>query len=160
VSNQRQEKTAELTPRRYLESTQESARAFILRAPEGAIVMLNLLRFRGLADYSASPELAPQSPISGLEAYERYIAHTLPYLKESGGELLFFGEGGSFLIGPEHEHWDRVMLVRQSSVQSFLRFATNAEYLTGLAHRTAALEDSRLLPLTELAQPIMDVHGF
>jgi hypothetical protein len=153
MSNQGREKMTMLTPARYLEPTQESGRAFILRASEGAIVMLNLLRFREIADYSASPELAPQSPISGAEAYDRYIAHTLPHLKESGGDLLFFGDGGSFLIGPEHEHWDRVMLIRQSSVQSFLTFATNAVYLAGLGHRTAALEDSRLLPLTELAQP-------
>ena len=39
----------------YIEPTQESGRAFILRATEGAIVMLNLLRFRQLADYSATP---------------------------------------------------------------------------------------------------------
>lgn len=138
------------TPPRYIKPTHESGRAFVHRATEGAIVMLNLLRFREFADYSASPELASPSPISGAEAYDRYIAHTLPYLKESGGNLLFWGEGGSFLIGPEDERWDRVMLIRQSSVQSFLNFATNADYLVGLGHRTAALEDSRLLPLTEL----------
>jgi hypothetical protein len=37
--------------------------------------------------------------------------------------------------------------VRQSSVQSFLAFASNQGYLSGMGHRTAALEDSRLLPL-------------
>lgn len=40
--------------------------------------MLNLLRFRAAADYSASPELAPETPISGAEAYCRYIAHAMP----------------------------------------------------------------------------------
>lgn len=135
---------------RYLEPTQESGRAFIQRAIEGKVVMLNLLRFRKIADYSASPELAPDTPISGAEAYDRYISHTLPHLKKSGGDLLFFGEGGSFLIGPAHERWDRVMLVSQGSIQSFMAFAEDAAYLTGLGHRTAAVEDSRLLPLTEL----------
>jgi hypothetical protein len=39
------------------------------------------------------------------------------------------------------------MLVEQSSVSAFLEFASNREYLAGIGHRTAALEDSRLLPL-------------
>ena len=110
--------------------------------------MLNLLRFREVADYSASPELAPETAISGAAAFERYIAHTLPYLRESGGELMFVGAGGSFLIGPEDERWDMVMLVRQKSVESFLAFASNEGYLAGMGHRTAAIEDSRLLPLS------------
>jgi hypothetical protein len=32
--------------------------------------MLNLLRFREIADYSANPELTPAEPISGAEAFE------------------------------------------------------------------------------------------
>jgi len=35
------------------------------------------------------------------------------------------------------------MLVRQSSVASFLEFASNRDYLSGIGHRLAALEDSR-----------------
>ncbi len=137
----------------YLEPTQEAGRALFLRAIPGAIVMLNLLRFRPVADYAATPELAPASPISGEVAFDRYIAHTLPYLRNSGGELLFLGDGGPFLIGPGEERWDKVMLVRQSSVQAFMAFASDEAYLTGIGHRTAALEDSRLLPLTELPPP-------
>ena len=63
---------------------------------------------------------------------------------------MFLGSGGSFLIGPEHEKWDLVMLVRQSSAESFLAFAENKDYLAGLGHRTAAVEDSRLLPLSRI----------
>jgi uncharacterized protein (DUF1330 family) len=133
----------------YLEPTEQSGRAFIARAIEGEIVMLNLLRFRRVADYSASPHLAPEVPLSGAEAYDRYVAHTLPLLRQSGGDILFLGDGGAFLIGPASERWDRVMLVRQSAMQAFLAFANDAAYLAGIGHRTAAVEDSRLLPLTE-----------
>jgi hypothetical protein len=77
------------------------------------------------------------------------MEHTLPYLTASGGELLFYGNGGSFLIGPTNEHWDVAMLVRHSSLQAFLAFASDQNYLSGVGHRTAALEDSRLLPLVE-----------
>ena len=65
-------------------------------------------------------------------------------------ELVFLGEGGQFLIGPAGERWDMAMLVRQRSVQDFMAFASNPEYMQGMGHRTAALEDSRLLPLVEL----------
>ena len=129
--------------------TQEAGRDFVMRGIKGPVVMLNLMRFRAVADYAATPELAPPAPISGAEAFRLYIDHTMPHLRESGGEVLFLGEGGRFLIGPEAERWDMAMLVKQASVDSFLAFAGHEPYLGGLGHRTAALEDSRLLPLVE-----------
>ena len=131
----------------YLDPTQDQGRALFSRGIIGSVVMLNLLRFRAIADYAATPSLKPDAPISGEEAYGLYMEHTLPHLKASGGGLLFYGRGGDFLIGPSEERWDAVMLVRQSSLQSFLEFASNQGYLSGMGHRTAALEDSRLLPL-------------
>lgn len=131
----------------YFEPTMQTGRAFMSRGITGPLVMLNLLRFREVADYSKAPGLAPLAPISGAAAFQKYIDHTLPFLERSGGELLFVGEGGQFLIGPAHERWDMAMLVRQSSPDSFMAFNSNAAYLAGLGHRLAALEDSRLLPL-------------
>ena len=69
----------------YLEPTNESGRAFFQRGITGEVVMLNLLRFREVADYSGAPALAPNEPISGAEAFRRYIDHTMPYLTQSGG---------------------------------------------------------------------------
>ena len=137
------------TAQAYLEPTQESGRTFFMRGISGSIVMLNLLRFRAVADYSAAPHLAPPAPISGAAAYRLYMEHTLPHLKKSGGEMTFLGRGGHFLIGPGEERWDMAMLVRQSSTAAFMAFASNPEYMSGIGHRTAALEDSRLLPLVE-----------
>ncbi len=134
----------------YLEPTQDSGRAFFMRGIVGNVVMLNLLRLRDIADYSAYPQLAPPGPISGAQAYERYMAHTMPFLTSSGGEVLFYGEGGPFLIGPPGERWDRALIVRQRSVAAFMAFAEDEAYTAGLGHRSAALEDSRLLPLTAL----------
>lgn len=134
-----------------IEPTQQQGRAFILRGLGGPVVMLNLLRYRAVADYSATPPLCPASPMTGEAAYGLYMAHTLPLLEASGGRLLFFGHGGEFLIGPAHERWDAVMLVQQSSTEAFLAFASDEAYLAGIGHRTAALEDSRLLPLQEVA---------
>ncbi len=135
--------------RKYLEPTQKSGAALFSRRIEGEVVMLNLLRFREVADYSHHPELVPDRPISGREAYQKYIDHTRPLLEATGGGIMFLGEGGSFLIGPEEERWDAVILVRQKSLSEFMSFATDKKYLAGIGHRTAALEDSRLLPLVK-----------
>jgi hypothetical protein len=134
-----------LTP--YLEPTREAGRDFMLRGIQGEVVMLNLLRFRETADYSATPDLQPDGQISGAVAYDLYVEHTLPHLLESGGSLEFIGEGGSFLIGPSDERWDAVLLVRHRSVTTFMSFAENEAYLDGMGHRLAAISDSRLLPI-------------
>lgn len=133
----------------YLSVTDEAGRAFFMRNIQGPIVMLNLLRFRNVADYSASPELAPDAPISGEQAFQRYIDHTTPFLAASGGAIRFLGKGGSWLIGPEGEAWDMAMLIEQESVASFIGWNSHEDYLKGIGHRTAALLDSRLLPLVE-----------
>lgn len=133
----------------YIEPTDEAGAAFFGSPPAGPIVMLNLLRYREVADYAAHPDLAPESPISGREAYAIYAAHTLPILSASGGEVLFAGSALPFLIGPAGEVWDSVLLVRHQSAAVFRSFAQDREYLAGVGHRTAALADSRLLPIVE-----------
>jgi hypothetical protein len=136
----------------FLSATREAVEAFTSRPMTGELVMLNLLRFREVADYSASPDIAPETPISGREAYALYIAHAVPFLKATGGDVLFIGEGSHFLIGPADERWDRVALIHHRTVKDFLNFATNKDYLVVAGHRVAALADSRLLPLENLRQ--------
>ena len=57
---------------KYLMPTQNAGRDFIMRQIQGSVVMLNLIRFREVADYSANPELNPNEPISGEKAYHIY----------------------------------------------------------------------------------------
>ncbi len=133
----------------HIEPTPEAGAAFVRRGVDGEVVMLNLLRFREQADYSRSPELAPDEPISGRDAYHRYEANTLPLLQAAGGEVVYYADGGDPLIGPSDERWDLVLLVRYPSPEVFLSFTSDADYLAGVGHRTAALEDSRLLPTVE-----------
>jgi len=56
---------------------------------------------------------------------------------------LFFGKCTHFLIGPEAEQWDTMLLVKHQSVDIFMAFAQNDAYLKTAGHRTAALHDSR-----------------
>jgi len=133
----------------YFEVSQEAGAALFRRGIQGPIVMLNLLRFREVADYSAAPDLAPAEPISGRAAYQLYIDQTLPFLEKTGGEILFLGDGGQYLIGPQDVPWDLVMMIRQNSLQDFMSFSSNEAYQVVLGHRTAGLSDSRLLPMVE-----------
>ncbi len=135
---------------RYLDPTDEAAVRLFSSGIEGEVLMLNLLRFRAVADYSGFSNLRPEHDISGREAYQKYIEHTLPHLESSGGSLELLAEGGHYFIGPADELWDLVMVVRQRSLQDFLQFAGNEAYQRGVGHRTAALSDSRLPPIVEI----------
>ncbi len=135
----------------HLDPSHENVVALIDRGIDGPIVMLNLLRLRDVADYSQFPALAPPVPISGRAAYARYVEHTLPFLEASGGSVAMLADGGHFFVGPMDERWDLALLVRQRSLRDFFEFARNEDYLAGVGHRTAAVEDTRLLPLVEVA---------
>ena len=117
---------------------------------KGKVVMLNLLKFRVTADYTNLEELKPTKNISGEEAYQLYMDSTLPELEKAGSRIFYFGKSRNFLIGPDSEKWDAVLLVEHESVLKFMEFAQNPAYLKKAGHRTAALEDSRLLPTNEI----------
>lgn len=131
----------------HIEPSGEAVAALRERHIDGPVEMLNLLRFRDTADYAASPELAPTQPITGKQAYDRYSEHTMPHLADAGAEVTNLGFGGGALIGPDDEHWDLVLTVHYPSVDAFLTMTSNPEYLATMGHRTAALADSRLIPM-------------
>jgi uncharacterized protein (DUF1330 family) len=130
----------------YLDVTQEAGARFFGGPSSGPIVMLNLLRFRETAVFPEGK--TPDVPMSGREAYRAYMKHTAPFIEEVGSEVIFSGQADHFLIGPEAEQWDMALLVRHKSKEVFLQFAQHTEYLKTMYFRTAALADSRLLPMT------------
>ena len=136
--------------KQYINTTPESGKKFYQAFHDkGKVVMLNLLRFRAKADYTDLESIKPEEEITGEEAYQLYMNNTWPELKKAGGRVLFYGKSKSFLIGPESEEWDAVLLVEHQSVAKFIEFAQNEDYLRTAGHRTASLEDSRLLPMSE-----------
>ena len=134
----------------FLQATQESAIKLLENASDRKgrqFIMLNLLRLKAQADYSLTNLPNDQHCNSAEQALDRYVKETLPYLKKSGGALLLLADAKDYFIGPENESWDKVMLIQQNSVSDFFAFAQNQDYADVLAHRQAAIEDSRLLPL-------------
>ncbi|MGB3543865.1 DUF1330 domain-containing protein [Rubrivirga sp.] len=132
----------------HIDPAPEGIAAFLARDLDAPVVMLNLLRFRETADYSSCPDLDPGLEVGGRDAYATYLEHTAPFVARYGGEMLVRGSGSRFLIGPA-EGWDEVLLVRYPSSRAFLEFSQDPGYFEGAGHRTAALKDSRLLPLDE-----------
>jgi uncharacterized protein (DUF1330 family) len=110
--------------------------------PDTPIVMLNLLRFREEADYPAG---SGHAPCSGREAYARYSGHAAVAVAKAGGDLVWSGAVQSHPIAPPGERWDEVLLVRYPSVAAFLGMVMDPEYQRQSVHRTAALDDSRLV---------------
>ncbi len=132
----------------YIGPTDESQKEFYGQFKgKGPITMLNLLKFRPIAKYSGTGISHVEEGISGKTAYAKYLELTLPVLKKAGGNIKFYGSCGDFLIGPENKGWDAVLLVEYESVDVFVAFAQSEAYLKNAGHRTASLEDSRLLPI-------------
>ena len=89
-------------------------------------------------------------PISGKTCLINCILNIPRHFDEVGWRILFMGEKVViFLIGPANERWDAVLLIKQNSVNSFLAFESDMDYMKGIGHRTAALSDSRLLQLSK-----------
>jgi len=134
--------------KKYIDVTPEAGKQFFLDYKDkGKVVMLNLLKFKATADYTNLDSIKPEEAISGSEAYKLYAKNAIPLLEKAGSRVLFSGKSNSFLIGPESEKWDAVLLVEHQSVEHFIGFAQDEAYLKIKGHRTAALEDSRLLPV-------------
>ena len=112
-----------------------------------AVVMLNLLRFRDTADYA--PDLALE-PCTGLEAFMRYGEGVTPLISASGGEQVWQGRQHAMLIGPQDKDWHLVVLVRYPSARAFVDMVNCDAYHAVAIHRTAALEDSRLIAMEQL----------
>ncbi len=104
------------------------------------VVMLNLLRFRERAQYK--DETAERS---GREAYSLYMKEAAACVREVEAEVIWSGRSLGSLIAPPDESWDQVLLVRYPSIDAFMAMIESQEYKGVVKHRTAALEDSRLV---------------
>lgn len=129
-----------------VEPTASQIQTFAAQADATApFIMLNLLRYRELADYTNHPD---ESACSGREAYQRYAAKALSCIESVGGNICFAGVAQTVVIGPEDERWDDVLLVQYPSRQAFFDMLSSEQYRSIGFHRTAALDDSRLVAIT------------
>lgn len=124
--------------------TQDQLEAFAKSSLEGAIVMVNLLRFRDRAAYEAGAAERDEN-LSGRAAYQRYGATALKCVLEAGGQITWGGQQEMVVIGGRHDEWDEVVCVRYPSRVAFLEMIDRPDYRAALYHRDAGLERTALL---------------
>ena len=129
-----------------VEATPERVQQLGVLTDDGPVVMINLLRYREQASYSDDHAADfDATPCSGREAYARYVAIAASLVGKAGGRPLWMGKILSSLIAPDGEAWDDAVLVEYPSRQNFIELVTSEAYLAAAPHRTAALDDSRLM---------------
>ncbi len=103
-------------------------------APEqdGPLLMLNLMRYREVADYQDGRD---EAPISGRAADDRYAP--LEILAELGAEVVLFGDVIEQLRGDEG--WERVGIVRYPSAKVFLDMNDRPDFIARHAHKDAGM---------------------
>ena len=116
------------TRRSSVDPTGQDLKRLLAEDPGGAVVMLNLLKFR-----------------PGQRAgYERYAHEIRPFLAEVGGEIVYEGECSTTLVAPAEHDWDAVLLVRYPSRTAFSHMVANPDYQGITSLRTEALSSAVL----------------
>ena len=118
-------------------------------AGDGPVVMLNLNRYRDVADYDGVEE------ISGREAYGRYGEVALRTLPRLGARILWHAEAGQTVVGGEGDEYDEILAVWYPSRQAFLALATDPEVVAALPHRAAGLERAAIICCESGAEPVL-----
>ena len=110
----------------------------------GPIQMLNMIRFRDIAEYREH-EAPEGEPPSGREAYGTYSADAAAFVASVGGSLTWMSAESTMIIGPPDTAWHAVFAVRYPNRAAFVEMITNPDYQAITHHRTAAVADSRLI---------------
>ncbi len=111
--------------------------------PDEPVVMLNLLRYREVAESGFGVD-----GLSGREAYNVYGKAFAELHHRFGGEPFWMGRGRNTVIGTED--WDVVLLVRYPTRRQFVGMLNDPDYQRIAPMRAAALADSRLVETTQL----------
>lgn len=106
---------------------------------EGAIHMLNLLKFNDLAQYGDG------IIVTGKEAYAAYGRESGPIFRKYGGKIIWSGKPALMLIGPQDENWDSCFIAAYPNADAFISMIRDADYQNAVRHRKAAVQTSRLI---------------
>lgn len=128
----------------HVHPTSEQIRLFTENGPDGAIVMVNLLKYREKAAYGADKSEAKEN-LSGRQAYLRYGAVAFQTIGAVGGSIVWAGEPALVFIGDARDGWDDVICVRYPSRKAFLEMVARPDYLAASYHRDAGLERTALI---------------
>jgi uncharacterized protein (DUF1330 family) len=134
----------------HIDPDREAWTQFRKLVSDQPIHMLNLVKVKPLATY---PEDHPDhgKGVTGLEAYRAYGRTTAHILKRVGGRQVWAGKPEVMVTGPQSEAWDICFIAEYPSPAAFIEMVRDPEYREFVKHRTAGVEDSRLLRLVPAA---------
>lgn len=107
------------------------------------VVMLNLLKYRDVAELGYGVD-----GLSGEQAYRVYGEKFAGLHARFGGELIWMGKTHNTIIGSEE--WDIAIMVRYPTRKQFVEMFEDPDYLHIAPIRAAALQDSRLVEMSQL----------
>jgi uncharacterized protein (DUF1330 family) len=113
----------------------QQIKGFFEPGPEGPIYMVNLLKFKPLAEYEDGRETA----LTGREAYELYEAGVTRLLAQFGGFAAFGATTERLMLGEVEELWDKVAIAVYASRQAMLEMMQSQGMQEIAPHRAAGL---------------------
>jgi uncharacterized protein (DUF1330 family) len=121
--------------------TSEQMQALFAGPADQPVVMVNLLRFKRMAD-------APNDDISGEDGYRRYAEKMIAFVESKGGRVIWSGKVDSQVIGEGGDVFHMVGLVEYPSRKAFVEIATDPYVQEIGVHRASGLEGQWLLAAT------------
>ena len=122
-------------------------KGFLEPGPEGPICMVNLLKFKPLAEYADGRE----TTLTGREAYDLYEEGVKRLLQHIGGYVGFIGEVERLVLGDVEELWDAVALAVWPSRQVMFEVMQSEGMQAISEHRTAVLAGQLNIETRELS---------
>jgi len=116
---------------------------------DGPVWMVNLMKYREVADYTDGRE----SAISGQEADDLYSP--VKSLQAIGAEVAFFGDVDQQLLG-DGTVWDRIGVVKYPTRKSFIDMQSRPEFQESHKHKDAGMEKTFVIgcqPMEGLEAP-------
>ncbi len=102
---------------------------------DGPVWMVNLMKYRALAEYADGRE----SALSGQEADDEYAP--LESLAAIGARPVFFGTVDQQLLG-DAPIWDRIGVVKYPTRRSFIEMQSRPEFQKSHEHKDAGMEST------------------
>lgn len=122
-------------------------RGFMEPGHDRPIYMLNLLKFKAVAEYPDGRD----TDLSGAEAYGIYGAEVAAHLAKVGGAPVFSAQVERLMLGEVEELWDTVAIAMYPSRQAMMEMMMSPEYQASAVHREAGLAGQLNI---EMADPI------
>lgn len=128
----------------YIDPSRENWEQFKSLPRDTPIHMLNLIKFRDLADYPEEHELHGKG-LTGREAYAIYAERFQEIVANDGAAMVWEAPLECTVTGPVGE-WDEAFVMGYPNSGVFMAMVKNQRYVSeALPHRTAAVADSRLI---------------